>query len=358
MQSLYPSSGRHLLILAPKPKKEENLKRGNHMKKSVIPTIALLALLGYSAQAAVTIPTTKGDNGRSGLTPSETTLTLQNVNVNNFGQLFQRPVTGDMYPQPLIVSGLTIGGGTHNVVYLATAANNVYAYDADNPTNNSPYWSLNLGTPVPATDVDCCCSDIARVVGIIGTPVIDTASQTMYLVAKNKNPDATYHQWLHALDIITGAEKFGGPVEISSPGNFDAKLNNQRPGLLLQGGNVYIAWASHNDCGTYHGVVIGYNATTLAQAAVWNDTPTGTQGGIWMSGGGLVGDGTHIYLSTGNGSFNASSGGANYGESMVGLDNSLNVLTYYTPQGWSQLNGKDLDLGGCPLLLIPGTRLL
>src|SRR2546421_10040092 len=180
----------------------------------------------------------------------------------------------------------------------------------------------------------------------------------MYLVAKNKNPDATYHQWLHALDIITGAEKFGGPIEISSPGNFDAKLNNQRPGLLLQAGNVYIAWASHNDCGAYHGVVIGYNASTLVQAAVWNDTPTGTQAGIWMSGGGLVGDGTHIYLSTGNGSFSASSGGADYGESIVGLDNSLNVLTYYAPRGWSTLNGKDLDLGGCGVLLIPGTRLL
>ncbi len=315
-------------------------------------------MLAGTTQAAVTIPTQRGDNGRSGTTPSETTLTLQNVNSNTFGLLFERPVDGDMYPQPLIVSGLTIGGGTHNVVYLATATNNVYAYDADNPTNNTPYWSIYLGTPVPATDVDCCCSDIARVVGIIGTPVIDTASSTMYLVAKNKNPDATYHQWLHALDIITGAEKFGGPVEISSPGNFDAKLNNQRPGLLLQAGTVYIAWSSHNDCGAYHGVVIGYNASTLAQTVVWNDTPTGTMGGIWMSGGGLVGDGTHIYLSTGNGSFNADSGGANYSESMVGLDNSLHVLTFYAPRGWSTLNGKDLDLGGCGVLLIPGTRLL
>ncbi|MEY2430245.1 MAG: hypothetical protein QOJ40_3130, partial [Verrucomicrobiota bacterium] len=230
------------------------------MKLSHVCLTSLLAMLAGTTQAAVTIPTQKGDNGRSGTTPSETTLTLQNVNSNTFGLLFERPVDGDMYPQPLIVSGLTIGGGTHNVVYLATATNNVYAYDADNATNNIPYWSKYLGTPVPATDVDCCCSDIARVVGIIGTPAIDTASQTMYLVAKNKNPDATYHQWLHALDIITGAEKFGGPVEISSPGNFDAKLNNQRPGLLLQGGNVYIGWASHNDCGTYHGVMIGYNA--------------------------------------------------------------------------------------------------
>jgi hypothetical protein len=317
----------------------------------------LLAFFCYSGESAVNIPTQKGDNGRSGLTPSETILTLQNVNSNTFGQLFQRPVVGDMYPQPLIVSGLNIGGGNHNVVFLATAANNVYAYDADDAAITAPYWSKNLGTPVPATDVDCCCTDIATVVGIIGTPAIDTASQTMYLVAKNKNTDGTYHQWLHALDLITGAEKFGGPVEIVAPG-FDAKLNNQRPGLLLQAGNVYIAWASHNDCGAYHGIVASYNASTLALVGSWNDTPTGTKAGIWMSGGGLVGDGSHIYFSTGNGDFNAASGGANYGESIVGLDNALNVLTYYTPSTWSRLNGHDVDLGGCGLLLIPGTRLL
>src|SRR6267154_670200 len=317
------------------------------MKLSQVCLISLLAMLVGTTQAAVTIPTQRGVNGRSGTTPSETTLTLQNVNSNTFGLLFERPVTGDMYPQPLIVSGMNIGGGTHNVVFLATAANNVYAYDADDATITAPYWSVNLGTPVPATDVDCCCADIASVVGIIGTPAIDTSSQTIYLVAKNKNTDGTYHQWLHALSLTTGAEKFGGPVEIISAGNFDAKLNNQRPGLLLQAGNVYIGWSSHNDCGTYHGTVIAYNAGTLAQVAVWNDTPTGTMGGIWMSGGGLVGDGTHIYLSTGNGSFNADSGGANYSESMVGLDHSLHVLTFYAPRGWSTLNGKDLDLGGC-----------
>src|SRR5207247_8768250 len=124
----------------------------------------------------------------------------------------------------------------------------------------------------------------------------DTAAQEMDLLAKNKNTDGTCQQWLHALDLLTGAEKFGGPVEVLSPGNFDAKLNNQRPGLLLQAGNIYIGWASHNDCGGYHGVILAYNASTLAQVAAWNDTPTGTQAGIWMSGGGLGGDGTHIYL--------------------------------------------------------------
>ena len=236
-------------------------------------------------------------------------------------------------------------------------------YDADNATNQAPFWSENLGTLVPQADVDCSATDIATLVGIIGTPTIDTTSQTMYLVTKIKNPDATYHQWLHALDIITGAEKFGGPVAIAAmiggTNAFSAKLNNQRAALLLQGGNVYITWSSHNDCPGYHGIVAAYNASTLAQVGVWDDTPTGTKGGIWMSGGGLVGDGTNIYLATGNGDFNASSGGANYGESILGLNSSLSsVLTYFTPTTWSTLNGKDQDLGGCPLLLIPGTRLL
>jgi hypothetical protein len=332
------------------------------MRKSVVPKIALLALLACSAHAAVNVTTQKGDSGRSGLTPSETTLTPSTVNSNTFGLLFERSADGDMYPQPLIVSGLSIGGGTHNVVYLATAANYVYAYDADDATLAAPYWSKSLGTPVPATEVDCCCTDIANVVGVIGTPVIDAASKTMYVVAKVKNPDATYHQWLHALDLTTGAEKFSGPVEItaivSGTNAFSAKLNNQRPGLLLQGGNVYVGWSSHNDCGAYHGIIVAFNASTLAQVAAWNDTPTGTKGGIWMSGGGLVGDGTHIYFSTGNGDYNAASGGQNYSQSIVGLDNSLNVVTYYTPTTWSSLNSGDNDLGGCGLLLIPGTRLL
>src|ERR1041385_2542500 len=159
------------------------------MHRPRLDLITLVSLFAYSAYSGVTIPTQKGDNGRSGLTPSETALTLQNVNVNNFGLLFKRTVSGDMYPQPLIVSGLNIGGGSHNVVFLATAANNVYAYDADDATRTTPYWSVNLGTPVPATDVDCCCTDIASTVGVIGTPAIDTASRTMYLVAKNKNGD-------------------------------------------------------------------------------------------------------------------------------------------------------------------------
>jgi F5/8 type C domain len=337
------------------------------MLRSAIFGICLSTLM---VSNAINIPTSKYDNGRGGLNLSETTLTLQNVNSNTFGKLFERSASGDMYPQPLIVEGLSIGGGNHNVVFVATANNNVYAYDAEDATRTTPYWSVNLGTPVPATDVDCCCTDIASAVGVIGTPAIDTASRTMYLVAKNKNVDGTYHQWLHALDLTTGAEKFGGPKEITAtyPGTgagsvngvltFDAKLQNQRAGLLLQAGKVFITWASHNDCGNYHGWVIAYDAATLNQVSVWMTTPSGAQAGNWMSGGGLVGDWTHVYFTTGNGDSDIGSGGNNYGECFVGLNNDLSVNTWYRSGFYRSLNTGDKDLGGCGVQLIPGTRLL
>jgi hypothetical protein len=334
-------------------------------------TVPLLGFILTSTALAVNVPTSKYDNGRSGLNLTETILTLQNVRSNTFGKLFERGVSGDMYPQPLIVESLNIGGGTHNVVFLATANNNVYAYDADDSTRTTPYWSLNLGTPVPATDVDCCCTDIAQNVGIIGTPAIDTGTRTMYLVAKNKNGDGTYHQWLHALDLLTGAEKFGGPVEITAtyPGTgagsvngvltFDAKIQNQRAGLLLQGGRLFITWASHNDCGNYHGWVIAYDPATLARVSTWMTTPSGAKGGNWMSGGGLVGDAAHVYFTTGNGDSDVGSGGGNnYGQCFVGLNNDLTVYSWFQSGYYNTLNTGDKDLGGCGVQLIPGTRLL
>jgi len=338
--------------------------------KSIMPAL-LSFLVVVSAAQAGNVPTQKLDGSRSGATLNETVLTLANVNSNTFGKVFERPVTGDMYPQPLIVENLTIAGGTHNVVFLATADNNVYAYDATVATNTSAFWAVNLGAPCPAADVQCCCTDISLNVGIIGTPVIDTVSKTLFLVTKNKNADATYHQWVHALDLATGAEKFGGPREVTAvvPGTgagsvngqiaFDPKLQLQRPGLLLQGGRVFIAWASHNDCGNYHGWVMAYDASTLNQVAAWNATPNGKQAGIWMSGGGLVGDGTRIYLTTGNGdSDEGSGGGSDYGQSFVGMDNNLIVQTWFQSGFYNTLNTGDKDLGGCGVSFIPGTRFL
>ncbi|HEY3789130.1 MAG TPA: hypothetical protein VGL71_09755, partial [Urbifossiella sp.] len=307
------------------------------------------------------ITTQHGDTGRTGLNASETILTTANVNQTTFGKLFEKGVDGDMYPQPLYLQGVSIGGGTHNVVYCATANNSIYAFDADNG-GVAAYWSRNLGTAVPQGDVDCCCTDVATVVGIMSTGVIDTSTNTWYVVHKQKNTDSTYHQFLHAIDVTSGAEKFSGPKEISATNSgvsFDAKLNNQRCGLLLQGGNVYIAWSSHNDCGAYHGWVMGYSASTLTQVATFPVTVSGgSMAGVWMAGGGLVGDGTNIYFMTGNGTFDANTGGNNLGESFVKLNSSLVRQDFFTPFDQASLNSSDRDLGGGGVVLIPGANRL
>jgi hypothetical protein len=339
------------------------------MRSSIV-VLTALAMLPFAGRAeALNVTTQKLDAGRSGATLNETALTPSNVNSTTFGKLFEQTVDGELYAQPLIVEGLPIAGGTHDVVFLATATNNVYAFDAT--AAGSAYWAMNFGPPVPASDVQCCgWTDVSTSIGILGTPVIDAASATMYLIARNKNADNTYHQWLHVLDITTGLEKSGGPKEIvaSVPGtgagsiggiiNFDPKLQNQRSGMLLQNGRLFIAWASHTDNGNYHGWVMSYDAATLNQVNAFADTPNGKQAGIWMSGGGPVGDGTNIYLTTGNGTFDANSGGQDYGQSFLGLNSSLSVTTWFTPAAYNRLNGGDLDLGGAGVMLIPGTRLL
>ncbi len=338
------------------------LTQNRFARKGALSLVAAVSMvLAARTATAVNITTQHGDNGRTGLNNSETQLTTANVNQTTFGKIFEKFVDGDMYPQPLYLQSVSIGGGTHAVVYCATANNSIYAFDADNGAAGT-YWSRNLGTAVPQGDVDCCCTDVATVVGIMGTGVIDTSTNTWYLVHKQKNADATYHQYLHAIDVTTGAEKFSGPKEITASAsgvNFDAKLNNQRCGLLLQGGNVYIAWSSHNDCGGYHGWIMGYSASTLAQSAKFAvTTSTGAQAGVWMSGGGLIGDGTNIYFMSGNGTFDANSGGSNLGESFIKLNGSLVRQDYFTPFNQGNLNSTDRDLGGGGAVLIPGANRL
>ncbi len=183
--------------------------------------------------SAVNITTQHGDNGRTGLNASETILTPANVNQTTFGKLFEKSVDGDMYPQPLYLQAISIGGGTHNVVYCATANNSIYAFDADSGAVGA-YWSRNLGTAVPQGDVDCCCTDVATVVGIMSTGVIDTSTNTWYVVHKQKNADATYHQFLHALDVThqgrKSSSRTGRDQRLGKRSSADAKLNNQRCG--------------------------------------------------------------------------------------------------------------------------------
>jgi outer membrane protein assembly factor BamB len=340
------------------------------MRRVAFGTIVLFflhALTPSPAHAQVSVTTHHNDVGRTGQNLNETTLTTSNVNVNQFGKLFSCPVDGYIYAQPLYVAQVTISSTTHNVVYVATENNSVYAFDADSGTQ---LWHVNLGTPVPSTDIASTYKDLTPVIGITGTPVIDPGSSTLYLVAKTKDTsNSTYHQNLHALDITTGVEKPGSPVEITASvsGNgsgssggtvaFQPLYQLNRPGLLLLNGEIYIAFGSHGDIGPYHGWVLAYNASTLAQTAVFNTTPNGSEGAIWQGGQGLVADVANIYFMTGNGTFNASAGGTDYGDSVVKLAtlSGLSVSDYFTPDNQGALNQSDLDLGSGGPILLPQT---
>jgi len=199
-------------------------------------------------------------------------------------------------------------------------------------------------------------------------PVIDGSTGVLYVLAATKE-NGNYIHRLHALDITNGAEKFGGPVVIqgsvagagsgSSNGQiaFDAKIQLQRPALLLSKGVIYIAWASYNDHGPYHGWVMAYDASTLQQLAIRNDTPDGERGGIWQSGCGLSADDSgNVHLITGDGTFDANTGGRNYGDSFLKLNrdgNSLTVIDYFTPFNQQELSDEDSDVGSSGFVLLP-----
>ena len=309
------------------------------------------------------------DNSRTGQNLGETVLTPANVNSAHFGKLFRYTVDGYVYAQPLYVANLAIPGqGFHNVVFVATEHDSVYAFDADNRAPQTLWHVSFLGagvTSVPSADTGS--NDIAPEVGITGTPVIDPATKTLYVVAKTKEPGAAYFLRLHALDITTGAEKFGGPVAVGATitGNgdgddgaghvpFNSLRQTDRCALLLDHGTIYIASASHGDNDPYHGWVLAYDASTLAQVAVWNATPNESRAGIWQSGGGPAADAAgNVYVSTGNGTFNASLGGTGYGDSLLKLaSGTLAVSDYFTPFNQSTLESLDADMGsGGPMLL-------
>jgi hypothetical protein len=338
--------------------------------------------IGVTDLAGVT--TYHNNLSRNGTNVQEYALTTANVTVSSFGKLFTCPVDGAIYAQPLWMPNLAIVGGTHNVVFVATTHDSVYAFDAD----ISPcvtYWrKILLGageTFVDFNDVNT--GDIQPDIGIIGTPVIDLSSKTLYVVSKSEDtgtsciPSSACHQRLHGLSLIDGSEKFGGPATIDAsitvPGTgdgssggalpFNPLTENQRPGLALVNGVVYVSWASHGDNDPYHGWVMGFTAGNLAIApVVWNSTPNSvagfpqSRGGIWMSGGAPAADSSNnLYFLTGNGSFDADSGGSNYGDSTVKLSTTsgLSVTGYFTPEDQSSLNSNDTDhgSGGAAILI-------
>src|SRR5262249_20447924 len=347
---------------------------GIHPQRPVFVSCALFGASFPSALLAqqpkpVSVSTYHNDNARLGLNAQEKQLTLANVNPNQFGKLFSQPVDGFVYAQPLYLPNVNIPGkGIHNVVYVATEHDSVYAFDADGNggINGHPLWASKFVDPaagiLTVLSQDVHCRDIYPEIGITGTPVIDTASATLYLVTKEKHNGHLFVQRLHALDVSTGTEKFGGPVDINAtvPGTsdgssggqvaFDPLRNNQRPGLLLSNGYVYISWASHCDNGPYHGWVMAYDAHSLTQVAVWNATANGGLGGVWQAGGAPAADATGIvFLATGNGTFDADTGGLDFGDSLLKLGlpagGQLPVLDYFTPADQADMNAQDADLG-------------
>jgi hypothetical protein len=335
--------------------------------------------LSQSASATVYITNYPGtfthhnDNLRTGQNINEKVLTPAIVNQAQFGKLFSYTLDGIAFASPLYVANVNIPGkGVHNVVYIATEHDSVYAWDADG-LSTTPLWKVSFlksgVTTVPCGDTGEC-GDIPNEIGITGTPVIDPASGTLYVAAKTKE-GTSYVQRLHALDITTGAEKFGGPVVIqaSVPGSgqgssggqmaFNNLRENQRPALLLLNGNVYMGWASHGDQLPWHGWVIGYNATTLQQVAAYCVSPNGYGGGIWSSGGGLGADSNgNIYFNTGNGDFTANTGGKDYGDSVVKLSPTGTVVDYFTPFDQANMESQNFDLSSAgPVLLLdqPGS---
>ncbi|MGA2596684.1 MAG: hypothetical protein ABSH09_06775 [Bryobacteraceae bacterium] len=321
-------------------------------------------LLGQS-----NVVTADYDNYRTSWDQAETLLTPANVNVNGFGKLFSLPVDGVVYAQPLYVSSLSIpGAGTHNVLYVATMHNSVYAFDADNPGKS--LWTTNLGPSVPSDaytypSQGYTYTDIIPELGILGTPAIDLASNTIFVVIDTAQNNQ-YSYVLHALDLGSGKEKSGSPVLIqgSVTGNgvasddgiltFDASMHLQRPGLLVANGHVYVAFGSHGDFGNFHGWVMNYDISTLQQTWVFSTTPNGQGGAIWQSGRGIaIGDDGFLYAVTGNGDYD---GISNWGESAIRLDpNTGKINDWFTPEEWMTLNDQDLDFGSAGPILVPGT---
>ena len=341
--------------------------------------------------------TNRYDNSRIGVNLAETRLTVDKVNVSQFGKLFTRPVDGDLYAQPLIVSGMTIDGVTCNLVFLATSRNTVYAYEADDPEACLPLWTRNLGPPVPRDDVlkklgqTYHYLNFASEIGITSTPAIELADGggTLYVVAKTRRikglggaTSKTYAHTIHALDLATGEDAPipNNPMEIratvrrsdGSTITFDPLFHLNRPGLLLLDGVLYIAFGSHGDFGDFYGWIMAYDAATLVQRAVYCTAPDWTEGGVWQSGCGLAGDDNgFIYAVVGNGKrpsdhpdripdITSATGiqAPVFGNSILKLKltetpgggETLEVDDWYTSPDVMDLNQNDNDLLGGPVL--------
>jgi hypothetical protein len=343
-------------------------------------TITAISNANASVSATATVAVTDltgvyiyhNDIQRTGQNLQEYALTTSTVNSSTFSALFSCPVDGYLFASPLYVANLTVGAQTRNVVFLATSHDSVYAFDADSPScvhlwNTSGSGMVSFLSPgvttVPLADVNDTAGDMFPEIGITSTPVIDPSSNTIYVEAKTKDtvsPGCStttpcYFHHLHALDLVTGAEKFGGPVVITAT-NFVPLIHHQRPALLLSNGIVYVGFGSHGDRGNYQGWLFGYDAATLARKFVTTltDPTTSTnRGAVWQGGAGPAVDSSgNVYVSTGNGTYD---GTKNFGDSTVKLSPTGAILDWFTPFNQSTFNANDIDLGSGGVLILPNS---
>ena len=335
-----------------------------------------MVVLATGVRGQSNVLTHRYDPLRTGATLGETSLTTSNVNASEFGLLYTYPADGAIYAQPLYVNALNIPGkGTHNVLFFATMNDKLYAVDAN--SNSAPLWIRDFTnssagvTAIPITDlVGSNSLNIVGNVGIEGTPVINLPTNTMYVVVRTKE-NQSYVQRLHAIDITTGLDKSGSPITIQASVkssasdavngilNFDPKMHNQRVALALANGVVLIAWGSHEDLQPYHGWIMGYNAATLQQVAVYCSTPNGRQGGIWQAGRApAIDPAGNVYFETGNGDWDGVNELSDSVTKFSVNTSGMSLLDWFTPSDQAYLDANDLDLGSTGPLLIPNTNLL
>jgi outer membrane protein assembly factor BamB len=343
---------------------------------SSIPSHVTLPAPTPPSTAAENVLTYHNDIARTGQDLNETNLTPATVNAAGFGKLFLVSVDGKVDAEPLYLSNLAVPPqGTHNVLYIATEHGSVYAVDAD---SGSPLWRVSTLDSGETTSDNRGCDQVIPEIGITATPVIDAGAGphgTIYVVAMSKDALGTYHQRLHALDVTTGGEQFGGPKEIqasysgsgdnSSEGSvvFDPVQYEERASLLLLRGVVYTAWSSHCDIRPYTGWIISYDENTLAQVSVLNTTPNGSEGSFWMSGAGPAADGNaNLYLLEANGTFdptlnaNGFPSQGDFGNSFLKLstlNRQLSVADYFEMSNAEAENSADQDLGSGGALVLP-----
>lgn len=332
--------------------------------KSATSTIGVTDLQG--------VYTYHNDLARDGANTQEFALTTSNVTTSTFGRLFSCAVDGAVYAEPLWIANLTINRAKHNVVFVATEHDSLYAFDADvnrcvllwhadliDSTHGASLGETTVPSGPTGYKVGTGGGNISPEIGVTGTPIIDPSTNTLYVVSKSMNSNGTsFYQRLHAIDVSKGTEKFGAPANITSgitfPGvgdggstvSFNAQQENQRAGLALVNGVVYVAWTSHEDATPFYGWLVGFNAANLTVTNVFNVAPNWLEGGIWMAGGAPAADASNnLYVITGNGRFDVTSGGNDYGDSFLQLSPSLTISSFFTPSDQATDDADDVDFG-------------